>query len=100
MTIRIYDYDNNVVKIEIPDKPIKRINVEILSGDETGTILFEDGTQLGFDACDVRVADFYDYAYYVEGDDIRRWLKFRPPAGRTASYARQKMFRERGESNG
>lgn len=25
MTIRIYDFDDNAVKIEIPDKPIKRI---------------------------------------------------------------------------
>lgn len=25
MTIRIYDFDDNAVKIEIPDQPIKRI---------------------------------------------------------------------------
>lgn len=54
MTIRIYDYDDNVVKIEIPDKPIKSINVIVLSGDETGTIRFEDGTQFDFDASDDR----------------------------------------------
>ena len=44
MTIRIYDFDDNAVKIENPDKPIKRIDVIVLSGDETGTIRFEDGT--------------------------------------------------------
>ena len=44
MTIRIYDFDDNAVKIENPDKPIKRIDVIVLSGDETGTIWFEDGT--------------------------------------------------------
>ena len=54
MKIRIYDYANNAVNIEIPDKPIKRIHVRILTGDETGMILFEDGTQLGFDASDDR----------------------------------------------
>lgn len=96
MTIRIYDYANNAVNIEIPDKPIKRIHVRILFGDETGTILFEDGTQLGFDASDKRCLNFFDSSYLVEGDDIRRWLAFRPPAGRTASYARQEMFSERG----
>ena len=95
MTIQIYDFDDNAVKIEIPDKPIKRIDVIVLSGDATGTIWFEDGTRIGFDACDVRVADFYDGLYSVEGDDIRSWLAFRPPAGRTASYARQVRFRER-----
>ena len=48
MTIRIYDFDDNVVKNEIPDKPIKRIDVIVLSGDETGTIRFD------FDASDDR----------------------------------------------
>ena len=54
MKIRIYDYANNAVNIEIPDKPIKRIDVIVLSGDETGTIWFEDGTRIGFDASDNR----------------------------------------------
>ena len=44
MTIRIYDFDDNAVKIENPDKSIKRIDVIVLSGDETGTIRFEDDT--------------------------------------------------------
>ena len=44
MTIRIYDFDDNAVKIENPDKLIKRIDVIVLSGDETGTIRFEDDT--------------------------------------------------------
>ena len=54
MTIRIYDFDDNAVKIENPDKPIKRIDVIVLSGDETGTIRFEDGTRFDFDASDDR----------------------------------------------
>lgn len=95
MKIRIYDYANNAVNIEMPDKPIKRIYVRILTGDETGTILFEDGTQLGFDASGKRCPNFLDGSYFVEGDDIWRWLEFRPPAGCTASYARQEMFREK-----
>lgn len=95
MTIRIYDYDDNAVKIEIPDKPIKCIDITVLSGDETGTIRFEDGTRLDFDASDDRYESFYDGLYFVEGDDIRRWLALRPAAGRTASYARQEMFREK-----
>ena len=48
MTIRIYDFDDNAVKIENPDKPIKRTDVIVLSGDETGTIRFD------FDASDDR----------------------------------------------
>ena len=95
MKIRIYDYDDNAVKIETPDKPIKRIDVIILSGDGTGTIRFEDGTRFDFDASGKRCPNFLDGSYFVEGDDIRRWLEFRPPAGCTASYARQEMFREK-----
>lgn len=95
MKIRIYDYDDNAVKIETPDKPIKRIDVIVLSDDGTGTIRFEDGTRFDFDASDDRYESFYDGSYFVEGDDIRRWLAFRPAAGRTASYARQEMFWEK-----
>ena len=54
MTIRIYDFDDNAVKIENPDKPIKRIDVIVLSGDETGTIRIEDGTRFDFNAPDDR----------------------------------------------
>ena len=54
MTIRIYDFDDNAVKIEIPNKPIKRIDAIVLSGDETGMIRFEDGTWFDFDASDDR----------------------------------------------
>ena len=85
MTIRIYDFNDNAVKIEIPDKPIKRIDVIVLSGDETGTIRFEDGTRFDFDASDDRDTDYYDGSYVVEGDDIRRWLTFRSTLGRTAA---------------
>ena len=38
----------------ILDKPIKRIDVIVLSGDETGTIRFEDGTRFDFDTPDDR----------------------------------------------
>ena len=54
MKIRIYDYANNAVNTEIPDKPIKRIHVRILSDDKTGTIRFEDGTRFDFDTPDDR----------------------------------------------
>ena len=38
----------------ILDKPTKRIDVIVLSGDETGTIQFEDGTRFDFNAPDNR----------------------------------------------
>ena len=40
--IKIYDYSNKEVLIEIPRKKIKSIFVHVLSGDETGKIIFMD----------------------------------------------------------
>ena len=50
MKFKIYDYDNEKVEVEVPDKPIDHITVTILSGDETGVIYFKDGTTQSFDA--------------------------------------------------
>ena len=41
MKMKIYDYDDKVREVEIPDdKHIKAIHVTIWSGDETGFMLF------------------------------------------------------------
>ena len=73
MKIRIYDYDDNAVKIETPDKPIKRIDVIVLSDDGTGTIRFKDGTRFDFDASvepvlkgDSRLPSGYTELEYIE----------------------------------
>lgn len=42
MTIRIYDFDDNAVKIEIPDKPIKRIT-ELEYIESSGTQYVDTG---------------------------------------------------------
>ena len=42
MTIRIYDFDDNTVKIEIPDKPIKRIT-ELEYIESSGTQYVDTG---------------------------------------------------------
>ena len=73
MKIRIYDYANNAVNIETPDKPIKRIDVIVLSDDGTGTIRFKDGTRFDFDASvepvlkgDSRLPSGYTELEYIE----------------------------------
>lgn len=85
----IYDYANRPTKIELPDKAVESIAVTILSGDETGTVRFEDGTCLPFDASDRRIHDFFDGGYIIKGGMIERWLNFVPRKNRTASYQRQ-----------
>ena len=62
MKFKIYDYDNKATTIETLDKPIQSILVTILSGDETGTIYFEDGSNQLFDASECRSTDYFDGA--------------------------------------
>ena len=96
-TMTIYGHDNTPVEIELPDKAISAIYIAILSGDETGAVLFEDGSTLGFDASDCRCIDFYDGSYTVSGPLIEKWMNFTPPDRRTVSYARRDAVDDRQE---
>ena len=93
-TLTIYDYDDTPVEIELPDKVISAIHVTILSGDETGEVVFEDGSSLDFDASNSRIMSYYDGGYTVCGPMIEKWMNFTPPKGRTTSYARQDVVAE------
>lgn len=91
MTIKVYDYDNKAKEINLPDKKIISIYVHILSGDETGMIVFEDGDVITFDASDFRLVGYDDGSYVVNGDKIEEWINFQPTGG-TVSYKRQEIF--------
>lgn len=88
----IYDFDNKAVDIKLPEKQIASINVSVVSGDETGNVVFKDGETISFDASDCRLMDFYDGSYSVTGENIQKWLDFKPSGKRTASYERQDLF--------
>lgn len=105
MKLRIYDYKNGPVDIELPDKPIRSIFVLILSGDETGRVEFEDGDTFSFDADDSgspggRFIDWCDGSYTVDGDMIPQWMAYRPHASDrgTVAYKRRDWFRKQKES--
>lgn len=92
----IYDFDNKATTITIPNSEvddIKRIDVTVLSGDETVDVVLKDGSIFDFDASDCRTMSFYDGSYVVEGkEDIEKWLNFKPSKKepiRTFSYERQ-----------
>lgn len=79
MLVSVYKWNEEEKYIDAPDKEVKSIYVKILSGDETGTIYFEDGTSFDFDANEgewmVRSVDFFDGEYTVEGKNkIREWI--------------------------
>ena len=96
MKFKIYDFENKVTIVEIPDKPIDRIEVTILSGDETGIIYFKDGTTQSFDASDCRNTDCFDEEYIVDDMYIKEWIAIDPKVGSydTKSYERAKRIRK------
>lgn len=60
MKMRIYDYDDKVKEVEIPDdKHIEAIYVTIWSGNETGFMVFAEGGCVDFDASDNRCVSDY-----------------------------------------
>ena len=90
--IKIYDYANKEVLIEIPRKKIKSIFVHVLSGDETGKIIFMDGSSALFDASKSRAVSFNDGYYVVSGKEIKKWLEYTPNKDSIASYERLNKF--------
>lgn len=102
MKFKIYDYNDKATVVEIPDKPIDRIEVTILSGDETGIVYFKDGTTQSFDASESRWADYFDNSYIVDFAYIKEWVAINPKVDEysTKSYERAKriqniMFKSR-----
>ena len=91
MEVKIYDYDNNVVEVELPNKDIESIFVTIVSGDEIVTFNFVDGTSLTRDSSSSRNMDFYDGNYMVCRNKVKEWIDFKPTHGKTASYERAGM---------
>lgn len=91
MILKIYDYDDAVKEITVPDKEIREILVHVLSGDETGFVEFTDGEKVYFDASDCRMHDFNDGLYTVNGKAIQKWINFQP-SGYMVSYERMEAF--------
>ena len=96
MKFKIYDFDNNAIEVDAGDEPINLITVTILSGDETGLIVFEDGTTQAFDASECRNTDYFDDPYVVLGNQVEKWASIKPHVGEheTKSYKRVNVWRK------
>ena len=96
MRMKIYDYINRPVEVELPDKEIKAILVQILTGDEIGYVLFEDCSPLSYDASMERVTDYNDGAYLVKKEHLAEWLDWKPEDTPwplyTCAYARRNWY--------
>lgn len=91
-TIKVYDYANHAVDIDIPNKVITSIDIVVISGDEAGMIYFADGTSMSFDSSTNRLQDYLDRRYRVVGKQIEKWINFIPTPGLTVSYERASVF--------
>ena len=92
MKIKIYNYCNEVVEIDVV-KEIKEIFVEVVSGDEIINIEYEDGSYEFFDSShNSRLMNFDDGCYTIKKDKINEWNDFKFTKGRTFSYERLYKF--------
>lgn len=59
--LTIYDYNQNPVKIEIPNfEKVKEVSCEVITGDEVLTVTYEDESEVVFDSSDDRLHDYDD----------------------------------------
>lgn len=78
MKFKIYDYKNSAIEIDTGDKSINFITVTILSGDETGLVVFEYGTTQAFDASKCRCTSHFEGQYVVLGSQVEKWASIKP----------------------
>ncbi len=78
MDMIVYDCFNRCVTVELPDKPIAFIDILVLSGNETGRVVFCDGTFIVFDSSNSRTIAIPDAFYTVSGENISKFINFKP----------------------
>ena len=78
LRIKIYDYEDEIVEVEIPVQSIEEIvlvHVRIISGDEVGCIKLKSGKVINFDACKTRIFNSYDGDYVLHTfEQIKNWV--------------------------
>lgn len=73
----IYDWDNNEKTVTIEDKPIEAIVVNVVSGDETAYIYYEDGTEKYIDSSNNRLESYLDETYLIKKNEVENWINFK-----------------------
>lgn len=90
MKVTVYDYKNREVEVELPVDSISDITavyVRVLSGDETGYIVFKNGKSARFDSSDCRRNGSDDGDYELTDPKlIKMWVDYNPNTGERYSY--------------
>lgn len=98
MVITVYDWANKPKFIDVPVESVEgiaSIDIQIISGDETGVITLKDGTEISFDASDDRTLHYYDGEYTLTSTEvIEKWNSYteKDSHSRTISYNRRLVF--------
>lgn len=89
----IYDYLGREKVFEIPGEAIKKLDITMISGDEIVTVVYETGLELEFDSSNTRIENLDIDCYSVTGDDIQRWMAWKPANGDPhPAYSRKVEF--------
>lgn len=74
MKLKLMDYSDKLFEYEIGDlNTIDSIQIDVISGDEVGDVIYKDGSYKIFDTANSdRLEDFFDgsYVVYDINDDI------------------------------
>ena len=71
MKIKILDYRSREKEVDVGElKDIRKIAVDVITGDEILYITYKDGSIKRFDSSDDRTRDFYDGNYELYNTDI------------------------------
>ena len=88
MKFNIYNFENEPTEVELKCRAVSRIYVTVITGDETITVLFSNGT-----AKDARIVDDVNGSYILKGKQIREWINFEPTGEGAISFERMIAFR-------
>lgn len=87
----IYDWNNNEKIVTIEDKPIEAIIINVVSGDETAYIYYEDGTEEYIDSSNKRLESYLDETYLIKKNEVENWINFKfriqAPENKKRNYA-------------
>ena len=93
MKFNIYNFENEPTEVELKCRAVSKIYVTLITGDETISVLFSNGSIKEFSSSDARVVDNIDGTYVLKGNRIREWMEYEPTGDGAISYERMIAFR-------
>ena len=93
MKFNIYNFENEPTEVELKCRAVSKIYVTVITGNETISVLFSNGSIKEFSSSDTRVVDNIDGTYVLTRNRIREWMEYEPTGDGAISYERLVTFR-------